>query len=180
MIVFRIAIIAAAALCTAGAGATPRPERGTEWPPTWTEGPFFYCANGMGVQLSAGEGFQRPTYEPGNAIVMAMGGLGPLTRIRLAHVVAEVQWPALASGNDGPSPLVYWNTRLELLPISRSTWALALAPGNPNEPEERSVEAARKSVAIRFPMGEHSDEGLELARRLEYVPPDDRRCANRS
>jgi len=169
----------AALLSSAGAAASP-PGRPTEWPATWTEGPVFYCANGIGVALQRGEGYQRPTYQEGNAIVEAMGGLGPLTRIRLAHVVAEVQWPALASEHGGPSPLVYWNTRLDLLPISRDTWALRLAPGSENEPEDRSIEATRQSLVIRFPMGEHSDEGLELARRLEYVPRDDPRCGNRS
>ena len=174
----RLALFSLAACFSSAGAATSPPGRPTEWPATWVEGPTFYCANGIGVALQRGEGYQRPTYQEGNAIVEAMGGLGPLTRIRLAHVVAEVQWPALATPHDShdPSP-VYANTYMELFATGQAMWGVAMGPRRENQPEPPSVDTTRKTLVIRFPTGAHSGEVLDLARRFEYVQPADRRCA---
>ena len=168
-------------LAASAAAATPPPERDTEWSPVRLSGPYFYCVNGMGVELRQGEQLQVASYVPHHPLELMLPPSGPLTRIQLERSVIEIQWPGLASEDNG-SMHVYWNTRLTLTARSRDGWTLSLDPGNPRDLERRlpTPEELRQSIHVYFPVGEHSGEGLEFARRLEYVAPSDPRCSNRN
>lgn len=150
--------------------AMPEPPP-TEWRSDRIEGPAFFCANGMGVALRTGESLQLSTRQP-----WAYVQLGPLSRIRLSNTTIEVQWPQVPFRNGGPAAEVYLNARLSLTPISRDMWALSLEPGRHEGEPEATIDEVLQMVAVRFPVGEQASEGLEFARRLEFVDSGDPRC----
>jgi len=171
-----IGLVLCFASVSAAAYATAPPPP-TEWQRETHAAPFFYCANGMGLKLLPGEQMRfTKAANPGWPPV----ALGPLTRLEAGRFTAEIQWPLEPTNPDRVSELVYWNTRMTLIPVSQDTWGVALEPGSPNQPAEVSLENASRMVAIRFPVGADSWRGLELARRIQYVAPRDPRCSNKS
>ena len=170
--------VSCAALAATLASASPAdampPPPPTEWRPELLEGPAFFCANGMGVALREGESLQLATRRPWVYVQ-----LGPLSRVRLRDVTLEVRWPALAYRNEGDVREVYSNARMVLIPVSAELWALSLEPGRAGGDDSLDSDDVQRMFVIRFPFGDRSAEGLEFARRVEFVASGDPRCTDR-
>lgn len=172
----RLLFAALAALAGgSAAAASPPPERPTEWSPERAEAPAFFCAAGMGLALRPGETLQTAKRRP-----WALVGLGPLTRLHMAAGTLEIQWPALAYSEGEAASSVYRDAHIELVPVSQDSWALSLQPGRGGQEGAPGLDDVRRMIVVRFPVGEHSSTGLEVARRIVFMREDDRSCTARA